>query len=392
MADAEDPDRPSLTGEDLDRIRARMLARANLGIDPTSALFLDAIIGSVFGDLEIPAAVELDQLYDFGEVVVRAVIPSTASGTWLDDWAESLGLERRDEAAAGGIVTFTGAPGSPITAGQQVTTTAVGPDGDPIAFQVVAGDTIGGGGSIDLEVSALVEGSAGNVAAGSITIPSPSIAGVTAITNALPMTGGADVEDDELLSDRVDRALTGDVGAGTISDYERWLGERPGIGFVTVRPVARGPGTVDVYITDLDNNPMPPDAVAAAQEDIDPTPRGHGLGRAPINADVLILTPDAFATTIVAVIQHETGYSLDGAAATRATRAAIEAAIGRYIDSLGVGDDIVRNKLIGAIVEVRGVANVVTTGGSAMTVNTLTSETVAVPADEIAAVTSITLT
>lgn len=390
MSTPEDPDRPVLSGETLDGIRARMTANVNLGVDPTSPAFLDAIMGAIFGDLEGPGALELDRFYDFAEVVARAVIPSTSFGVWLDDWAESLRLARRDEAFAGGTVTFTGTNGTVVATGQQVAT-STGPDGDPLAFQVDVGGTIGVSGTLDLAVTAVTKGSASNVQAGTVTVPQPAITDVTAVTNAAAMTGGADVEDDEVLSNRVGEALGGDVGSGTISDYERWLKERPGIGFVTVRPAARGPGTVDAYITDFDNNPMPAGAVAAAQADLDPV-TGQGLGRAPIGHDVLVLAPAAFAIAVTAVIAHETGYTLDGTAGTRATRANIEAAIGRYVNGLQTGDDIVRNKVVAAIVDVVGVANVTTSGGGALQINASTTETVAVAASSVAVSGAITLT
>lgn len=388
MATIEDPDRPQLTGETLDRIRARMAARVNLGLDPRSPAFLDAIMGSIFGDLEGPAALALDQFYDFAEIVARAVIPTSSFGVWLDDWAESVGLERRDEAFAGGTVTFTGTNGSTIATGQQVTTTT-GPDGDPIAFQVVAGGTVSGG-AVDLTVTAVEAGSAGNVSAGTVTIPSPSIAGVSAVTNALAMTGGADVEEDDSLSLRVREVLSGETGSGTVADYVRWGKEQPGVGFVTVRPIARGAGTVDVYITDLNNDPMPSPAVAAFQLVLDPV-TGQGLGLAPIGHDVLVLTPAATAVTVTATVSHHAGYSLTGTAGTRATSALITAAIRRYIDGLPVGDDVVRNKVVAAIVDVVGVDNVVTTGVGNLTINGATTETVAIASGNVAQSSTITL-
>lgn len=386
MATPEDPDRPIIGGENLDRIRARLLARANLGVNPTSPAFLDAIPGSLFGDLEGPAALELDGFYDFAEIVARAVIPTTAFGQWLDEWAESLGLERRDEAPAGGVLTFTGAPGTMVATGQQVSTTTLGPDGDPLTFQVTAGDVIPSGGSLDLAATAVIAGSAGNVPAATVTIPSPGIDGLAAVTNESQMTGGADAEDDPTLSQRVREALSGDVGAGTVADYKRWGRAQPGVGFVTVRPVARGPGTVDVYITDLDNNPMPPAAVDTLQQTLDPV-TGQGLGLAPIGHDVLVLTPTSFDVDIVAAVSHDIGYTLDGTSGTHATRAVITAAIGRYIDGLDVGAEVVRNKVIAAIVDVIGVTDL-----SALTINGSTAATVAVPDDSVAVTDDVTLT
>lgn len=390
MSTPEDPDRPPLTGEDLDTIRARMQSRANLGLDPTDPAWLDAIPGSIYGDLEGPAALEHDEDYDFGDVVAQAVIPSTTFGQWLDDWAASVGLERTDVAFASGVVTFVGTAGSVIATGQQVTTTSDG-SSDAIAFQAIAGGTIPGGGTLDLDVIAVNAGSAGNVPATAINIPAPSIAGVSSVTNAVATSAGADIETDVHLSGRVNDALSGVLGSGTQDDYQRLFGGIAGVGFIFVVPVARGPGTVDVYLTDLNNSPLSPTAVAAAQVIADPSP-ANGLGFAPICADVLVKTPGTFLVDVMAMIQDDAGYSLDGASGTIATRAAITAAIARYIGLVGVGGTIVRNKMVSAIVSVIGVANVVTSGGSSMQINTSTADTVVVTSGDIPAIGTTTLT
>lgn len=383
-------DRPTLSAETLDSIRARMLTNANLGVDPTTQAFMDAVMGSIFGDLEGPAALELDEAYDFANVAVAQTIPTTASGEHLDDWAEALGLERRDEAPAGGVLHFVGTPGTVIPTGSAYNTVPE-LDEDPISFRVLAGAAIPGAGFIDLDATAVESGSTGNVPATAVSVPATDIPGLASVTNVAPMTGGADVESDELLSQRVGDALAGGIGPGNKADYRRWLLARPGIGFVTVVPAARGAGTVDVYITDFNNDPVPPALVTDTQAWLDPTP-GMGEGQAPIGHDVLVKTPGSTAVDVVATITHKTGYSLDGAGGTRATRADIVAALRRYIDSLDVGQDVVRSQVIGAIVSVVGVAMVTTSGGGALTINAATTETVAIADGFVAFTDDVTLT
>jgi uncharacterized phage protein gp47/JayE len=186
-------DRPTLSAETLDSIRARMLTSANLGTDPASAAFLDAVMGSVFGDLEGPAALELDEFYDFADVAVAQTIPLTATGQHLDDWAESLGLERRPEAPAGGALTFTGTPGTEIPTGSAYNTEPQ-LDEEPISYTVPIGGVIPGGGTLDLDAVAVVAGATGNQPATSVTVPGAEIPGLASVTNVAPMTGGADVE------------------------------------------------------------------------------------------------------------------------------------------------------------------------------------------------------
>lgn len=386
MADA----RPTLSAETLDSIRARLLTNANLGKDPTSANFLDAVVGSIYGDLEGPAALELDEFYDAADLAVAQAIPITATGEHLDDWAESLGLERRDETSAGGALHFTGTPGTAILTNAAFSTVAV-LDDEPISYTVTAGGVIPGGGSIDLDVVAVVPGSTGNQPAASVTLPASEIVGLASVTNLVPMTGGADIETDEILSVRVADALAGGIGPGTKADYRRWLLNRPGIGFVTVVPAARGAGTLDVYITDLNNDPVPTALVTSTQAWLDPNP-GLGDGQAPIGHDVLVKTPTPFAITVAATVTHKAGYSLTGAAGTRATQADITASVRRYIDGLDVGEDVARSKVISAIDRVVGVDRVTTSGGGQVTINAATTETVAVAADAVAYTLAVNLT
>lgn len=373
-----DPQRPPLTEEDLDRIRARLLANSNLGVDPTSPAFLDAVEGSIVGDLEGPTALELDEFYDFGNIVVAQTIPSTATGEHLDDWAESLGLERIDEAPAGGVLHFAGDVGADVPAGTQVTTEPAG-DAEPIAFQVLVGGQIPAGGMLDLNAQAVNPGTAGNLPAGTVTVLGSDTPGVDSVTNPAPMTGGADVESDERLSGRVDDALAGDSGAGNQADYRRWLLSRPGVGFVTVRPAARGPGTVDNYVTDVNNDPLPAPSVAELQAWLDPV-AGEGLGQAPIGHDAQVLTPGQFAVTVAATIEHEAGYSLDGANGTRATEDAIVAAVQRYVGARDVGETVVRDQVIRAVVGVPGVVKI--TDGT-LTLNGNAANDLATPAGDV---------
>jgi uncharacterized phage protein gp47/JayE len=60
-------------------------------------------------------------------------------------------------------------------------------------------------------------------------------------------------------------------GAGTAADYQRWALAYPSVGFVTVTPIAYGPGTVSVVITDLNNRPFTaPSVVDGLQAQLDP--------------------------------------------------------------------------------------------------------------------------
>jgi uncharacterized phage protein gp47/JayE len=97
------------------------------------------------------------------------------------------------------------------------------------------------------------------------------------------------------------------------------------------------------------------------------TQGGSGEGLAPIGAEVLVATGSVVAINVVATVVHRTGYSLDGAGGTGATRGAIEAALATYIDRLPPGEDVILNHVEAVFFRVEGVYNVtgLTLNGSA---------------------------
>lgn len=385
MAD-DDPDIPKVSNETIDTIRARMLARGNMGVSPDSPQYVDLVVGAILADLVAAVGLDVDELFDFGNVVMRAVFPHTTYGEWLDGWAEALGLERKDAVAAAGTLRFIGPEDTVIPNATTVTTEQVLEDTDPIAFVTTAPAVIPVDGFVDVPAVAETVGAAGNVAAGTVTVPDDDVDGLGGVSNPEPMSAGADVESDDALRARVQLELSGQQGSGTIADYKRWALEDRGVGNATVEPVWDGPGTVRVFVTDVNNDPVPGDVIDRLQERLDPVVGFSEV--APIAIEVTVATPAILAVTVAATIAHEAGYSLVGGGPTQGTQDAIDAAVRRYIDGLDVGADVVRNKLVAAIVDVQGVADV-----SALTVNGDPDDAVlVVPPGSVASTVAVNLT
>jgi hypothetical protein len=85
-------------------------------------------------------------------------------------------------------------------------------------------------------VVATLEGEDHNAPAGNISFLSDGIANINTIMNHRDFITGRDLEPDEVFLPRVLAAIRAPQGAGTISDYETWMLEVPGISFVTVHP------------------------------------------------------------------------------------------------------------------------------------------------------------
>jgi uncharacterized phage protein gp47/JayE len=285
--------------ETADTIRARMNADLNAGLAPTDPGFIDLTPGSMGWDLTQGPVLEIERAYETMNELGAAAFPAFAWGVYLDYHAATLGLERKDENPATGTVTFTGTPGHFIPADFQVAAPQTDPTADPIVFSTTTSGTIPAGGFIDLPVQAAAAGSLGNVAANLITVKVTPDNNVTAVTNADPTSGGADIESDDLLRNRIFVAWAGGHGAGTQADYEGWALAFEGVGFATVVPLWIGTGTVHVIVTDTNNQPVTGDVVSGLQAEIDP----QNLQTTSVGAHVLPVTVLNVASTAGAAPQ-----------------------------------------------------------------------------------------
>lgn len=332
-------------------IREDFNVRANAGLTPNDPAWVDVRTGSQFQLCTQPSVVEHALAYDRMNEVLAAGFLATSWGDYLDTHAASYNEERVGEGYAVGTVTFTGANGTIVGSGVRVGPAQTDPETDPPVFETTAGGLIGGG-SVDLPVRAVESGVEGNVGANAITLLRTGVDGVTAITNAAAMSGGADVEADDSLKDRLIRLFSG-KGSATLADYAREALRWPGIGYVTVMPHWAGPGTVKLSIRDDSRNPVSAPLVAEFQEHMDPLASpGQGKGWAPINHEVTVVTPVLTPIYVTATVAYKDTFS--------------EATIGQaiidqvtdYLNSLEPGDDVIFNHVQGQFFKVEGVLNV----------------------------------
>ena len=364
--------------ETADGIRARMFADMNAGLQPDDPAFLDTTPGGFAWDLTGASVLEIERLYDaVGAEMISACLPTYAWGTYLDEHALTIGLVRKDAVKSTGEVTFTGTSGTLIAVGTEVSTLQTTPEGEPISFETTEPGTIPVGGAITLDIAAAEPGTESNVAAGTVTVLQSPLSGIASVTNAQPTLGGADVESDERLRERILLAYSGSQGSGTITDYKAWSLSYPGVGFVTVIPQATGAGTVGVVITDATNRPVSAAVVNGLQAQLDPV-AGQGRGQAPIGASVTVSTPTLLTVNVLADITLDSGYSLDGAGGTINVTADVTSALKAYIDRLAPGDDVIRYHAMSQVFDVPGVADIVT-----FTLNGAASNTV-VSASQVA--------
>lgn len=277
--------------------------------DTTSRLSVDELLRRA--DAEVLARVlagAAHGLYGYIDWLSRQILPDTSESEWLERHA-SLWLSegRKPAAAATGAVSFTGVSGSVVPSGTVLQTAA--------GVQVATTEEITlatGTGSATAE--AVDAGEAGNLIAGTpLSLVSP-ITGVQSSATVVSggLTGGADIEDDEALRDRVIARIQQPPQGGCAYDYEAWTLQVEGVTRAWVYAQELGLGTVTVRFVRDDDASLIPDAaeVATVQAYID-TLR-------PVTAQVTVVAPTAVPLDITIT---------DLTPDTATVRAAIEAEI-----------------------------------------------------------------
>lgn len=210
------------------------------------------------------------------------------------------------------------------------------------------------------------EGTVGNEYSGNV-INISFVQGLAQATMTTLLTPARDVEDDEKLRERYFEALNENPFGGNIADYKVKVKAIPGVGAVQIYPVWNGGGTVKVCIVDTQYNPCSDDFMKQVQDELDPEnsrgERALGLGAAPIGHKVTVTTPEIKEVTVKAKIVLMTNFTLES------VQSSIKSAVEDYInkvryswaDTYNANDYmsiISRAKIVAAILEIPGVANV----------------------------------
>lgn len=147
-----------------------------------------------------------------------------------------------------------------------------------------------------------------------ILIPIDYIQGLTRAELTEVLQDGSDEEPTEALLGRYLTKAQKPSTSGNRYDYYNWAMECEGVGAAKVFPLADGPGTVKVVITDA--------GMSAAPEALIETVKGHIEGLRPIGADVTVSSAAERAVNVSARVYLEGGASLG--AAQDAFQAALE--------------------------------------------------------------------
>ncbi len=294
-------------------------------------------------DIDIRMKVLAGEIYNDEvnlEFIKRQIFASTAMGEYLDYHAADRGIERKEAVKAKGEVKFEVEEEVTqpilIPAGTVVSTEGV----NPVRFVTDNDATLSSGYSITVPCTAQIGGVSGNVGGHKINTIVTNVVGIDSVTNIWPFHGGADVESDEALRRRVLDTYKSVSNSTNKAYYKRLAMSVEGVHSANVVPRVRGTGTVDVYIA-AQNAAASPELVNRVSALIS--------AQRELNVNVEVYTADIQNFTVGVDVVLKDGYDLG------TVRQNITASVSDYISSLEVGDDVLENCLISAVINAEGV-------------------------------------
>jgi len=352
--------RPTLT-----ELRSRNKSYLLTELKTVGALLRFSNLG-IIGDVDAGMA---HLHYGYLDWIAKQSNPYTATDEYLAAWAALKDVYRKAATAATGkTITFTGTAGSVIPAATVLNRS------DSYQYTLDAEVTISSTGSATGSVTAVLPdtstdatggGEDGNADAGTILSLDVALDGVnTSATATAAITGGADIEDEEVFRSRMLLAYQAPPQGGNDADYKEWALAVAGVTRAWVVPRLLGAGTVGVYFM------MDPDNAASNDNSFPTGTDGYATKETQYSgqvatgdqltvADYIYTNRPVTATVYVASpIKTEVPFTISGIATASSTvKAALQKAIsGVLFDKGEPGGEIYLTDIISAIASVDGTA------------------------------------
>jgi uncharacterized phage protein gp47/JayE len=317
--------------------------------------------GTFSYDVSSALSVELAIAYAQLERVLRLGFAATSSGIYLDRRADEHGVTRRSAVKANGEVVVTGSAGAAVPKGTAFAT------GAGVRYASTTPVVLSAEGRAVVRVEAEKAGISGNAASGTITVIPVSVSGISAVSNAAAVTGGADAEGDAALLERLLQRVRNQATSGNAAHYKLWAMEVEGIGDARVFPLWNGPGTVKVVVLDQ--------AKRAPAEELVNAVKAHIEATRPVGATVTVEGAQETAIHVSVQVTLSSGYTRDG------VKTAVAAGIQTYLQGLAFKDPVVRyTRIANIILDTPGVVDysALTVNGGAVNIS-IADKAVAVP-------------
>lgn len=293
-----------LLNHSTDEIHGKMIAVLPADIDMSE--------GSHVWNLTRPTALIAAELCEFIlPEVIKLIFPEHSYGEYLDGHAKSRSMSRRGATFAAGELTITGSENTFIPAGSLFSTVSINND-PPIYYETLEDVTINGSGTITVPIQCTQAGVIGNTPSNTIIFTYGNSNGITSITNADPVEGGSEEEDDESLIVRIleyDQNKDNNF-VGSTSDYKRWAMSVDGVGNADVIPAKDDSGLVTIILTDANGQPATEQLCENVYNYI-MTPDNEGERLAPVNALLSVVPPSTMSIAIKATVELDEEASLE---------------------------------------------------------------------------------
>jgi len=245
--------------------------------------------------------------------------------THLDEFAKGFGVTRDEGIQATGTLNVTTLQTVTIPEGTEFGTQ---PDenGDFISFETTQTETITGAQQdYPVEIQAVEVGESGNVPSNTVTyMPNPPV-GVDSVVNLTPTGGGIDEQSDESLREDVKGAVAESSQGGTVDGVE---------GYIETTTDAISALVQEKYEGDEAHGDYPhADVIVYGGEEqniLDAIDFAH-----PSGSEHILVRPEVI-TYNVEIEAVESGFDTS----------VIEQAVEEYLDGLGLGDKVYKNKII----------------------------------------------
>lgn len=268
---------------------------------------------------------------------------NTAVGNQLELHAEQRGLSRKSAVKSLGTLTFSREEALDYDVEIPEGTICATADVDGVRFETLQDAVLCAGDlSVNVNARSLDGGKDKNVLANKITVMVTPPAGITSVNNSAAFTGGVDEETDAELRSRILESYKNISNGTNIAFYKNEVLKYDGVYSVSVVPIARGVGTVDIYVAgkgELLSNSL----INTIQNGIDELRE--------INLDIQVKSPTLVTVNTPVSIEIEDGYLFSE------VREECLSVIDDYYKSLSIGQQVIFAAIGDRIFNINGVKN-----------------------------------
>jgi uncharacterized phage protein gp47/JayE len=306
-------------------------------VQSSATQLLDLTVGSTLrAVIEANASIALWMQWLLLQVL-RTTRAATSSGADLDSWMADLSLTRMPSVAAAGVVTFSRfsptlaaliPAGAFARTAEGTQTFQVSIDTTNPAWTATSSGYVVAAGvaSLDVPVTALTSGGAGNVQAGAVSLLASAIPGIDTVSNANAFENGLDAESDDAFRDRFRNFIASRSRATTVAVGYAISSIQQGLNYAIQENLdPSGQPRMGSFVVTVDDGSGTPSAtlLATVQTAVDAV--------RPVGSVFSVQPPTVVTVAVSCTITVAAG------AAKAQVAGGVGTAIGSYINSLPIG-------------------------------------------------------